>query len=218
MRTLLPTVLAAVFSPALAHAVQSNRQAELAAAIVREQNLARTAPHVYADFLQESLQYYTGNLVTRPGEIAERTREGITAVTEAINFLRALEPVGPLSEAEGLRLGALDHVDDHGEKGLVGHVGTDSSMVWDRVNRYGKWFRSVGENIAYGPYSTGTSARLVVSQLIVDDGVADRGHRSAIFDSNYSKTGVACGEHSFYGVMCVITYASQYENLGTHGF
>jgi uncharacterized protein YkwD len=74
------------------------------------------------------------------------------------------------------------------------------------MNRYGAWQRKVAENIAYG----GRSARGVIVQLIVDDGVPDRGHRMNIFDPEYRVVGVGCGPHVRFGDMCVIDFAAGY--------
>jgi hypothetical protein len=41
-------------------------------------------------------------------------------------------------------------------------------------------------------------------QLIVDDGVADRGHRSIVFSGELRYAGAACGPHPVYRTMCVI--------------
>jgi uncharacterized protein YkwD len=214
-------VILLFFQPNNLHSIQvhlGDAGPDLEKAIVREQNLARHSPRLYADFLEATLAYFDGNIVTIPGMPPERTREGRSAVVEAIAFLREVRPVGLLEVSGGLKLGAMDHVADHGWRGMVGHVGTDSSQVWDRVSRYGMWIRGIGENIAYGPYSSGINARVVVSQLIVDDGVADRGHRIALFDPGYTKTGVSCGAHSVYGAMCVVTYAIDYnKNQGPKG-
>ncbi len=77
----------------------------------------------------------------------------------------------------------------------------------DRANRYGKWSGKIGENISYGR----SDARDVVIQLIVDDGLTDRGHRGNIFDPQFRVVGVACGEHSKYRAMCVTTFAAGYD-------
>ena len=51
----------------------------------------------------------------------------------------------------------------------------------------------------------------VVINLIVDDGVADRGHRTNIFQPRYNITGIACGQHKVYDNMCTIEYAGNYK-------
>ena len=64
----------------------------------------------------------------------------------------------------------------------------------------------VAENIAYGGYS----ARGVVIQLIVDDGVPGRQHRRNIFNPDYRFVGVACGTHTRLHDMCVMDFAARY--------
>ncbi|MBQ6566870.1 MAG: hypothetical protein IJL80_07420 [Treponema sp.] len=52
--------------------------------------------------------------------------------------------------------------------------------------------------------------------LLVDDGIADRGHRYNILNyapkdkdwaSDFTHVGVACGSHGYYNTMCAINYA-----------
>jgi hypothetical protein len=47
----------------------------------------------------------------------------------------------------------------------------------------------------------------VVRQLILDDGVVNRGHRLTIFDPNLQIAGAGCGPHAVYRYMCVIDFA-----------
>lgn len=183
---------------------------ELENEILREQNLARTKPRRYASFLEELVRHFRGNLFERPGRIAIQTNEGARAVREAIAFLRDVDEVSPLSVSRGMSMGARDHVHEQGPTGQTGHVGSDRSQPWERINRYGQWQVGVAENISYGS----DEARQVVMQLIVDDGVPGRGHRTTIFEPAYTVTGVDCGYHSRYEVMCVITYAGSYIEGG----
>lgn len=102
-----------------------------------------------------------------------------------------------------MSLAARDHVKEQGPTGATGHHGTEGSLPWDRINRYGTWANKTAENIAYGH----SSARDIVIALIIDDGVRNRGHRKTIFDTSLRIIGVATGPHAKYGTMCVMTFA-----------
>jgi len=181
----------------------------LEAGVLQEMNLARTQPATYAEFLEERRQYYRGRRFERPGEVPIVTNEGVGAVDEAIRFLRRVKPVGALSPSQGMSRAAQDHVRDQGPSGSTGHRGNDGSRMSERVNRYGRWSGKIGENISYGR----SDARDVVIQLIVDDGIRSRGHRKNMFDPEFRLVGLACGDHAGYGVMCVTTFASAYDEL-----
>ena len=176
-------------------------------AIVGEINLARTNPKGYASFLEEWKRYYDRKLLKIPGERIIMTEEGVTAVNEAINFIRSLSRVPRLSPSKGMSLATKDHVKDQESSGSTGHRGSDGSQPWDRVNRYGTWEKSIAENISYGS----DKARNMVIGLIVDDGVPSRGHRKNIFNPDFRVIGVACSPHPTYRTVCVITFAGGYK-------
>lgn len=180
---------------------------DLEAGVVEEMNLARTQPDRYAKFLGERRRYYRGRRFERPGEVPVVTNEGVSAVDEAIEFLRRVKPVSPLRSSPGMSQAAKDHVRDQGPSGTTGHHGNDGSRMFDRLTRYGRWSGKIGENISYGR----SDARDVVVQLTVDDGIPGRGHRRNMFDPDFEVVGVACGEHAGYGAMCVMTFASRYR-------
>ncbi len=171
-----------------------------------ELNLARTDPKQYAEFLAAMRPYFNGNHLQQPGQPILITKEGAPAVDEAIEFLRAMQPLPPLIPSRGLSLAAQAHVDDQ-QSGAMGHTGSDNSQPWERMNRYGVWQDEVAENIAYGGYST----RGVVIQLIVDDGVPGRQHRVNMFNPDYRFVGVACGTHARLHDMCVMDFAARYS-------
>ena len=178
--------------------------------ILTEHNLVRENPREYAAHLEAWLQYFEGTLLQFPGEIPLRTQEGATAVEEAADFLKSVPRIDTLRTSRGLSRAAADHVSDQGPLGAIGHDGTDGSKPWDRSSRYGTWLGSVGENIAFGTYDD-DSGRRIVMQLLIDDGVPERGHRSNIFNQDFRVAGVACGKHATYEVMCVIVYAGGYQ-------
>ena len=64
----------------------------------------------------------------------------------------------------------------------------------------------LAENLAFGSYQQ-SAGKMMVLQLLIDDGVADRGHRANILDPTYNTCGVATGVHTVYGSMMTIDYA-----------
>ena len=198
MKAVLIALAALILPPV---AAPEPRDRDVAREVERQINLARTNPAAYAQRLRAHRRLYDGEVFREPGAIPIRTEEGVAAVDEAIAFLERQTPLPPLAADDILRHAAADHVADQGPRGLLGHYGSDGSAFTDRIARRGGP-RSGGENISYG----GDSGEAVVIQLIVDDGVADRGHRTNIFRTGYVSAGAACGPHTAYRYMCVIDF------------
>ena len=59
------------------------------------------------------------------------------------------------------------------------------------------------------PYGAHTAEQIVYN-LVVDDGVRDRGHRRNIMQTMFNQAGVSVGSHPVYGTMCVIDFAGNY--------
>lgn len=174
--------------------------------IVEEMNLVRQNPAAYSRHLEKLKKYYDNDLLQFPGKTPVRTQEGVKAVEEAIRYLKTAKPAPKLKISEGLSRAARDHVNDQSRSGKTGHIGNDGSKPYERMERYGSWEGLSGENIAYGD----DSARMIVMQLIIDDGVPARGHRENIFSREFRYTGVAVGGHPIYRTMCVIDYAGEF--------
>lgn len=212
-RTLARFIAAALMTLACAPAALSQAKAlapaaSMEEAILAELNLARTQPAAFAGILREYRTYIRGNLLERPGEIPTALREGVKAVDEAIAFLERRKPIAPLTMSRGLSAAAADHARDQGKTGQTGHSGSDRSTMTTRAERYGSWRKTIGENVAYGA----ASARDVVIQLIVDDGVASRGHRANIFNPDFLVVGLAFGDHPAYRSVCVQDFAGGFED------
>lgn len=171
--------------------------------ILAEINLARTNPTQYLRYLQEFKPFYHGKEVKYADGSTLVTNEGVSALEEAIDFVRSLKPLPPLELRKGLVLGAKDHVNDLAKTGQSGHRGSDGSILEDRLNRYGSWSDSVGEDIVY----RSRKAREDVIGLIIDDGVKSRGHRKNIFKSDFHVIGLALSPPAKSPAMCVITFA-----------
>lgn len=171
-------------------------------AMLAELNDARRDPRAYARRVRDFRDLFTGDRFQRPGEIAVVTQEGVAAVDEAIRFLEAQSPLPPLGRSPLLDGAAASHGRDQGRTGQVGHTGSDGSSPTDRIRRHGRW-RATGETIAYGP-----TPEQAVMQLIVDDGVPDRGHRAILFSPTYQLVGAWCGPHPVWRTVCVLNFAS----------
>ncbi len=102
---------------------------------------------------------------------------------------------------------ATDHVIDQGRSKEVGHRGADGSLPHDRLQRYGRLERS-GEAIAYG----NRQGNSTVLQLMVDDGVAGRGHRKLILTRDFRYVGVDIGPHPVFSEMCDILFADYFSD------
>lgn len=213
MRPLLAlAILAAIFGGLTSFAAvgKEPRAAPDGAAVVREMNLARQHPEVYAGFVAELRTQFRGNIRVLPGRWMPGTREGVGAVDEAIRFLQHARPLAPLIASPGIARAAAQHAADQAS-GSIGHRGSDFSDAGDRMNRHGTWQTLWGENISYGK----SSAREVVLALIIDDGLRGRKHRKNIFNPTFAFAGAAIGPHARYRTVCSIDFAAGYVEAGT---
>jgi uncharacterized protein YkwD len=179
------------------------------AAVIREMNLARQNPAVYATYLEDLRSRFNGRFLLLPGQTRIYTREGLKAVDEAIRFLYSVKPIQPLTLSPGMCRGAADHCADQ-IGGTMGHDGSDRSNPGSRMKRYGTFTAAWGENISYGK----NSARDVVLALIIDDGLRARKHRKNIFNPNFNYAGAASGPHARFGTVCSIDFAGGYAERG----
>jgi uncharacterized protein YkwD len=173
--------------------------------LITEHNRVRQNPQSYIPILEAHLASMDaqGSIANGCGPRCTLiSTEGRPAVEEAIRFLRNQPPVGALTLSSGAAQAAKAHAQDQSD-GTTGHTGSDGSSPAERVARFGVENAGSGENIAYGP----TNAQKVMLSLIVDDGVADRGHRTNIFSPEWTMAGAGCGPHATYGSICVIEYA-----------
>lgn len=185
---------------------RSGYLSDLEREVVEELNIARSQPAEYADFLIEYSKLFVGRELREPGEITIMTKEGRSAVNEAIRFLRNQKSLPYFTASKGMSKAAADMVRMQETTSQIGHIGRDGSKFSDRISRYGIWEGSCSENIDYG----NNTARKIVMALIIDDGVSNRGHRVSIFNPGFKRVGVACGRHKTFRYMCVIEYAVRY--------
>ncbi len=180
-------------------------------AVVREMNLARQHPDVYAGYLEELRGRFQGKILVLPGRTMLRTRAGVGAVDEAIRFLRHQRPLAALAFSNGIAKAAAEHVAEQAG-GASGHRGSDRSDPGERMNRHGSWSGRWGENISYGK----SNARDIVIALIIDDGLRGRKHRKNIFNPDFNLAGAAVGPHARYRTVCSIDFAGGYVEGLSH--
>jgi uncharacterized protein YkwD len=198
-----------IFAALSAFAAEKDEDVASARALIREMNLARQNPALYATFVQELRSRMNGNVLVLPGHTRIRTKEGTAAVDDAIRFLQNAQPLPLLTLSRGMSRAAADHCTDQAD-GAFGHEGKDRSRAGQRIARYGNFSGGWGENISYGK----SSARDVVLALIIDDGLPARKHRKNIFNPNFNYAGAAFGRHARFGTMCSMDFAGGYAERG----
>ncbi len=146
---------------------------------------------------------FKGKIQKRSDGVNLQTSEGAAVIQELINYLNKHEPVGPLGWSNGLYRAALYHCQDTGPKGISEHESSDGTDCFTRIGRFGETEGCAGENISFGE----DDAMGVVMQLLIDDDVPSRGHRTNIMKAGFHVVGCATGPHKQYGSMCTMDFA-----------
>lgn len=209
MKRLATAFLGLAFAATLSAASSFAADSESGSAVVREMNLARQNPALYATYVEEMRSHMQGNLLVLPGRVPFRTKEGVRGLDEAIRFLRSTSSQAPLTFSPGMSRAAADHVAEQAGGGMS-HTGRGGSNTGERINRYGFWSGTWGENLSCGRQG----ARETVIALIVDDGLGSRKHRANIFSPKYNYAGAAIGSHAQYRTICSIEFAGGYVEQG----
>eukprot|EP01100_Stratorugosa_tubuloviscum_P010337 TRINITY_DN4406_c1_g2_i4.p1 TRINITY_DN4406_c1_g2~~TRINITY_DN4406_c1_g2_i4.p1 ORF type:complete len:130 (-),score=46.87 TRINITY_DN4406_c1_g2_i4:31-420(-) len=108
---------------------------------------ARTDPQGFANSMEGFRKYYKGNRVYLPDKPILQTQEGISAFSEAVNYVKNQKSISRLEFCRGLTQSARDHLIDQSVSGRTGHNGSDGSSPSNRASRYGTWLITTGENL-----------------------------------------------------------------------
>ena len=121
------------------------------------------------------------------------TIEGKSAWQEAKTFLINQEPLRPFDFHQGLTKAADDHASDIVKNQSNGHQGADGSTFVDRIQRYCKKGKGIMMELLGTTHliPMKNSIEMAIINLIVDDGVTNRGHRRALFNKDYRYIGAA---------------------------
>lgn len=132
------------------------------------------------------------------------------AANECYNELMRTKNMQILQAEEGLYKAAQWFVRYQGPSGNIGHNADTWGYrePWDRMSQFGTYYAGCAENISYG-YN---KAREIVLQLLIDEGISDRGHRRNLLNPSFKKVGIAVGDHAKYRYMCVMDFATDYKS------
>lgn len=177
--------------------------------MVLAHNLVRYNPEKFAHLYVSEYTSYFDNLEFRyPGlRSILLTQEGLIPLRELYRELLKTEPMGLLYPSKGLSKSAKFHMDYLIEHNITGHEGQGGLAA--RIERFGEWDYTIGENIAYGNFS----AHDALLYMLIDDDVPDRSHRTIIIDPMFKLIGVAKGEHPSFSreYSYVINYAKSFK-------
>ncbi len=204
-RTNHTAVFLAVFAISAPAAAQQTTRLE--SGVVAELNALRSDPGAYARKLRvyramigpDGVRHDPGN------PIGIRTFEGTASVDEAIIALQKQAPLPPLTMDYQLVAVAQRYAAEQGRTGGTGHVSADGTTMAIRIGRGRTISGALAETISYGEITPAD----VVRQLIIDDGVASRGHRKILLSPEMRYVGVGCAPHPTYGFACVEDYSSE---------
>ena len=154
-------------------------------------NKARTNPAAFATFIDA--EYKKKVDVTTNVHSVWRLRfneKSPAQFDEAIKAVKAQTPLKALQLDLGMTYSVWRHIKYLADtlKGLS-HTGASGSNPSQRAQPYTSGFSGMYENILYTSVST-YKAEHLVSQYIIDDGVASRGHRNNLFTASQTKIGV----------------------------
>ena len=90
------------------------------------------------------------------------------------------------------------------------HEGSNGVTVKERILSQGKILNCYGENLAFHC----ETAEDILSQLVIDDGVKERGHRENIFNRDFKVVGCYCGPHRDFEYMCCLDFCGQLVKKG----
>lgn len=181
----------------------SSREKEL----LDEINYARANPGEYLKALEAFRKNFRGKEIHYPEGRILVTNEGVAALDDAIKFLRDIEPLPPLELRSGMVQAAKVHANDLVLSDKNGHRGSDGSQAGERIDRFGRWDESFGENIVYDS----RTARYDVMGMIIDDGTANRGHRENLFAEDFRVIGIAMGTRANGTSLGVVTFAGGFS-------
>jgi uncharacterized protein YkwD len=178
-------------------------------AVLREINTARKNPEIYLAYLEDYRKLFKGKTVHFPNESTMETSEGTIAVDEAINYLKTVSKLDSYKFSETLAKPANLQLKDLIENNSLGHFGKDGSNLPQRISRFGTIPFNYAENISYYV----NLPKEIVMAMIIDDGVAGRGHRKNLFSRSFRMVGIAFGKGRESEGLCVTVFGDFFREM-----
>lgn len=116
-------------------------------------------------------------------------KEGVPAMKEAQNFLKNAKPVPALKLNVGMCYAGFKHSIFMLKKGKLDHTGKGGSSMSNRIEEYGDWETTIGENILKTAKGV-DKPEMAVMEWLIDDGVKNRGHRQNLMKKDFKVAGI----------------------------
>jgi uncharacterized protein YkwD len=123
----------------------------------------------------------------------------VTSLIKDLKNTSGLEPMLPQKDLSDIAKG---HAVVSGKKGTMGHQNFEN-----RVKPVFKKYIGIGENCHYG-YTDGLS---IVMDLLIDEGIANLGHRKNILKPDFTNVGVSIQPHKTYRVNSVMIFGGKIQ-------
>lgn len=157
-------------------------------------NLVRVNPKLFADTYLKNYLDSTKSIFRKKKYIASLYKD-----------LEKASPCPQLLPRRDLFDLAKRHSIDMGAHGKIGHQTSGGDPFSARIEELKKTYGFVYENCQYG-YSDALS---IVVDLLIDEDVADLGHRKTILNPTLKYAGASIQPHKKFRVNCVIDYATE---------
>jgi len=176
-------------------------------AVFNLQNKIRTNPKFFIPYLESQLNKYSGLKYlcndSLNGEILLETKEGASAIIEAIDFLNKAEAIPPLIFNQNTSLVAQIYLSDRAKNISYEKISNSENNQNDGIkSSFDINNLIIGESIVFNS----NTAEDVIYDCIVDDSNTDRYRRKNLFNSLFSEVGIGVSKHNEFGNCIVIDY------------
>ena len=169
-------------------------------------NDIRENPSFFAQELEKEKKYFSKNYLKLPNEeYSIKTKEGVVAYDDAINYLNSSIKFPKLKMHKSLFDIAFDYLCDIENVDIEKINSIDINKY---VNTYGNYIGNLTKLIDFG----GNSPKRVITNFIVNDGDKNRGQRQRLFNKNAKYIGVANGEHPIYNTFTVVIITNDFKS------